>query len=214
MNEVEYIKNRLAETERLLGLTEEALELAIAALKLRRVLDGRNPTPVTEKQATENLLEEYGDVLNSIEVLITPTQNEQAMRSRAETRSRWVSRLKAADFEQAEVQYRRHHCPECGWAWLEDCDASDYPDYCPHCGKELHTDAQAPESEGCAFCQSFDFSSARCVVDQYGASIAFAGGSSRYPNEQQFSFCPHCGARRHGGGTITETEERKEDNGD
>ena len=46
-------------------------------------------------------------------------------------------------------------CSECGWTWLEDCDASDYPDY-----------------------------------------------------------CPHCGARRHGGGTITETEERKEDNGD
>ena len=104
MNEVEYIKNRLAETERLLGLTEEALELAIAALKLRRVLDGRNPTPVTEKQATENLLEEYGDVLNSIEVLITPTQNEQAMRSRAEKRSRWVSRLQAADFKQEGLQ--------------------------------------------------------------------------------------------------------------
>ena len=57
MNEVEYIKDRLEETERLLGLTEEALELALAALKLRRVLDGRNPTPVTEEQATENLLE-------------------------------------------------------------------------------------------------------------------------------------------------------------
>ena len=39
MNEVEYIKDRLEETERLLGLTEEALELALAALKLRRVLD-------------------------------------------------------------------------------------------------------------------------------------------------------------------------------
>ena len=155
MNEVEYIKDRLEETERLLGLTEEALELALAALKLRRVLDGRNPTPVTEEQATENLLEEYGDVLNSIEVLITPTQNERAMQSRAEKRSRWVSRLKTADFEQDGVQYRRHRCSECGWTWLEDCDASDYPDY-----------------------------------------------------------CPHCGARRHGGGTITETEERKEDNGD
>ena len=58
MNEVEYIKSRLDETERLLGLTEEALELALAALKLRRVLDGRNPTLVTEEQAAANLLEE------------------------------------------------------------------------------------------------------------------------------------------------------------
>ena len=72
MNEVEYIKSRLEKTERLLGLTEEALELALAALKLRRVLDGRNPTPVSEERATENLLEEYGDVLNSIEVLVSP----------------------------------------------------------------------------------------------------------------------------------------------
>ena len=209
MNEVEYIKDRLEETERLLGLTEEALELALAALKLRRVLDGRNPTPVTEEQATENLLEEYGDVLNSIEVLITPTQNERAMQSRTEKRSRWVSRLQAADFEQAGVQYRQHHCPECGWTWLEDCDASDYPDYCPHCRADLHMAEQTPGSEGCEFCRSFDFGSARCVVDQHGASIAFAGGSSRYPNEEQFRFCPYCGARRHGGGTVTEPEERK-----
>ena len=63
MSEVEYIKSRLAKTERLLGLTEEALELALAALKLHRVLDGRNPTPVTEEQATANLLEEYGDAV-------------------------------------------------------------------------------------------------------------------------------------------------------
>lgn len=104
MNEVEYIKDRLEKTERLLGLTEEALELALAALKLRRVLDGKNPTPVTEEQATENLLEEYGDVLNCIEVLVTPTQHEQAVQSRAEKRSCWVSRLQAADFKQEGLQ--------------------------------------------------------------------------------------------------------------
>ena len=93
MNEVEYIKSRLDETERLLGLTEEALELALAALKLRRVLDGRNPTLVTEEQAAANLLEEYGDVLNSIEVIVTPTQHEQVTQLRAEKRSRWVKQI-------------------------------------------------------------------------------------------------------------------------
>lgn len=95
MNEVEIIKRKLAETERLLGLTEEALELALAALKLYRVRAGRNPTPVTEEQAVENLLEEYGDVENYIEVLITPSQNARAMQSRFEKRTRWVERLEA-----------------------------------------------------------------------------------------------------------------------
>lgn len=171
MNEVEYIKSRLEQTERLLGLTEEALELALAALKLRRVLDGRNPTPVTEEQAVENLLEEYGDVLNSIEVLITPTQNEQAMQTRAEKRSRWVSRLKAAAMDA---------------------------------------------ERDCNFCRAFDFSSARCVVDRHGAYIAFSSGSSKYPRWQQFRFCPQCGAELHGGGTLTEPEEKEEEsiNGD
>lgn len=139
MNEVEYIKEKLPETERLLGLTEEALELALAALKLRRVLDGKNPTPVSEERATENLLEEYGDVLNSIEVLVTPSQHEQAVQSRLCKRNRWVCRLKAAgDFEQNGVQYRQHKCPDCSWTWLEECDALDYPNYCPYCGTELH----------------------------------------------------------------------------
>lgn len=147
MNEVEYIKSRLDETERLLGLTEEALELAVAALKLRRVLDGRNPTLVTEEQAAANLLEEYGDVLNSIEVIVTPTQHEQVTQLRAEKRSRWVKRLKAI---------------------TEDT---------------------------CLFCEAFDFGSARCVVDRHGASIAFSGGSLRYPQYQQFQFCPNCGRR-------------------
>ena len=148
MNEVEYIKSRLDETERLLGLTEEALELALAALKLRRVLDGRNPTPVTEERAVE-------DVLNSVEVIVTPSQHEQAMRSRLEKRNRWVSRLKAAALDA---------------------------------------------EQGCEFCRSFDFGVARCAVDKHGANIVFSGGSSKYPRQQQFRFCPHCGIELHGGG--------------
>lgn len=30
--------------------------------------------------------------------------------------------------------YRPYRCPECGHEWLEDCDAADYPNYCPACG--------------------------------------------------------------------------------
>lgn len=54
----------LGEAEVLAQLAEEAAELAQAALKLRRVLDGWNPTPVTEQEARQNLLEEYTDVVH------------------------------------------------------------------------------------------------------------------------------------------------------
>ncbi len=137
MNEVEYIKSKLEKTELLLGMTEEALELALAALKLRRVLDGKNPTPVSEGQATNNLLEEYGDILNCAEVILTPTQNNQAMQIRQSKKTRWVERLKFVDFEQNGAQYRRHQCPACGWNWLEECDDSDYPNYCPQFGSKF-----------------------------------------------------------------------------
>lgn len=130
MNEVEYIKSQLDETERLLGLTEEALELALAALKLRRVLDGRNPTPVTEEQATANLLEEYGDVMNCVEALITPTQNAQAVASRMGKRKRWVARLKAAALEFT--------CPTCGNIWTAEPDDRSYLQRCPKCNTEVY----------------------------------------------------------------------------
>ena len=54
----------LGEPEVLAQLAEEAAELAQAALKLRRVLDGRNPTPVTGQEARRNLMEEYTDVVH------------------------------------------------------------------------------------------------------------------------------------------------------
>ena len=60
------IKDILPETEILAQLAEEAAELAQAALKLRRVLDGTNPTPVTETEARRNLVEECADVLNCL----------------------------------------------------------------------------------------------------------------------------------------------------
>lgn len=68
--EARKIIETLPETERLAQLAEEAAELAQAALKLRRALDGTNPTPKTITEAKENLLEEYGDVWCSIMAVI------------------------------------------------------------------------------------------------------------------------------------------------
>ena len=37
-----------------------------------------------------------------------------------------------------EAEYREYVCPSCYHTWLEDRDASDYPEYCPGCGEPLH----------------------------------------------------------------------------
>lgn len=49
-------------TELLAGVAEEAAELAQAALKLRRVLDGTNPTPKPIDEAIDAFEEEIADV--------------------------------------------------------------------------------------------------------------------------------------------------------
>lgn len=56
------IKQKMPVTELLAGLAEESGELTQAALKLRRVLDGKNPTPVKQDEAYEHFCEEIADV--------------------------------------------------------------------------------------------------------------------------------------------------------
>ena len=79
----------LGEAEVLAQLAEEAAELAQAALKLRRVLDGRNPTPVAEWEARDNLKEEYTDVVHcALELGIV-----ENLHLIVEKRARWKMRL-------------------------------------------------------------------------------------------------------------------------
>lgn len=56
------ITERIPVCELLAGLAEEAVELAQAALKLRRCYDGKNPTPADPDIQYECFLEEIGDV--------------------------------------------------------------------------------------------------------------------------------------------------------
>ena len=86
-------KINLPETEILAQLAEEAAELAQAALKLRRAIDKRNPTPVSEDCARTNLYEEYGDVLNCMDQLRTDYWIENEELVRREKMRRWVERL-------------------------------------------------------------------------------------------------------------------------
>ena len=85
----EKIKGRLGEAEVLAQLAEECTELAQAALKLRRALDGKNPTPKTVEECRRDLCEEYLDVIICTDVLNLDLPPEGVERKML----RWMKRL-------------------------------------------------------------------------------------------------------------------------
>lgn len=87
------IKDYLSEAEILAQLAEEASELAQAALKLRRALDGTNPTPVTAIDAKAQLREEFADVLNCIDLILTTGDASMIPTIQMAKRERWLKRL-------------------------------------------------------------------------------------------------------------------------
>ena len=94
---IEYIRENLSEEELLCQLAEEASELAQAALKLRRVYDGTNPTPTTSEKAYNNLHEEIADVKLLLKVLGLDGPNDRAKHAHiAQLKlTRWARRLEA-----------------------------------------------------------------------------------------------------------------------
>ena len=91
----EYIQSRLPKIEILCQLAEEAAELSQAALKLRRAIDGTNPTPVSQEDALDALLEEFADVTLCGRLLLSQEQQSGMKAIREKKRTRWVARLKA-----------------------------------------------------------------------------------------------------------------------
>lgn len=90
------IREMLDKTEILAQLAEEAAELAQAALKLRRAIDGKNPTPKRISECEDALDEEIADVelcLCQLGFASDEHINTQGliMRSKEE---RWLSRLR------------------------------------------------------------------------------------------------------------------------
>lgn len=51
-------------------VVEECTELAQAAIKLARVLRGRNPARISEEDAKEHVIEEYADLLLAMDSVI------------------------------------------------------------------------------------------------------------------------------------------------
>ena len=69
MSNVETVCKYLGAPELLAQLAEEAAELAQAALKLRRVIDGTNWTPKTMVECQNGLAEEIADVQGVLQAL-------------------------------------------------------------------------------------------------------------------------------------------------
>lgn len=101
------VSDILPKTEILAQLAEEASELAQAALKLRRALDGTNPTPKNVAECEANLMEEFADISNAVDVLCDAWFGDSldsecefwnAEREIEDTKyKRWLSRLEAKE---------------------------------------------------------------------------------------------------------------------
>lgn len=102
------VSDILPKTEILGQLAEELAEASAAASKLRRKIDGKNPTPKTLEECWEDLKKEIGDVMNAIDALTEQdSQNYHEFMSEcgeyAEPKmERWLSRLEAKENENAE----------------------------------------------------------------------------------------------------------------
>lgn len=96
MDPFEKIRESVPQEELLALLAEEAVELAHAALKLRRVYDGTNPTPVKGAEAFANLKEEMADVGLVVSVLDYERQQTDIWRIQREKMERWLQRLEEA----------------------------------------------------------------------------------------------------------------------
>ena len=90
---IDYIQSQLPREELLAQLAEEAAELSKASLKLRRCLDGKNPTPVTESDAWANLLEEVADVMLCLTVLGVSVNLDEYSDAINTKLARWNNRL-------------------------------------------------------------------------------------------------------------------------
>ena len=105
MNYLEIVRAKLSDPELLAQMAEEAAELAQAALKMRRVIDGSNPTPVTFQEAHDNLLEEISDVETCVAALLynTPTAVKVRADLRPQKLERWAGRLLGMEAKDGQL---------------------------------------------------------------------------------------------------------------
>lgn len=96
----------LGEPALLEQLAEECSELAQAALKLARKERGENPTPKTEEECVENLLEELGDV-NLCMSVVEANRGIHIRCLSVDKKARWAQRIRETRVETPEKKKTR-----------------------------------------------------------------------------------------------------------
>lgn len=86
-----YIRDRLTKAALYEQMAEEAVELAHACQKMARICRKENPTPVTEEDAKQNVLEELTDVgICAVVLELEPELSEELFDAKID---RWCHRL-------------------------------------------------------------------------------------------------------------------------
>lgn len=87
------IKDILGDEELFAQLAEECCELAQAALKMRRALNGKNWTPKTVEECRNDIIEEHADLCLCFKALMW---DDKEARKEWEKRKeeRWMNRLR------------------------------------------------------------------------------------------------------------------------
>ena len=89
-----YIVKHLSDRDLILQLAEESAELSAAAAKLVRVMNGTNPTPVSEKEAYARVMEEIVDTSICVALAEFKQLFDEDMDELIETKlKRWAERL-------------------------------------------------------------------------------------------------------------------------
>ena len=89
------IRDMVPETEILAQMAVEALELKNAVARLRRLLDAGNPKQADISEAWTRLLEEYGDVQNCAEQLLSGIDMDVCAVMRAERMLEWKRQIES-----------------------------------------------------------------------------------------------------------------------
>lgn len=92
---LEYIRSKVPTAELYAALAEEAAELAQAALKYRRTITKDNPTPKTEEEALQSLLEELADINTCLTAINFSAEQYMEMWEMQQKKiDRWAHRLR------------------------------------------------------------------------------------------------------------------------
>lgn len=89
------IREMLPETEILAQMAVEALELKNAVARLRRLLDAGNPKQADISEAWTRLLEEYGDVQNCGEQLLSGLDMDVCAAMKAKRMEEWERQIES-----------------------------------------------------------------------------------------------------------------------